>query len=67
MKTLKAQEKIETLLSAAVGTARHQHGLEAYTVYDKSGTVLKNDSCTEPICIKLNCKNCFFFVLFTLV
>jgi hypothetical protein len=33
---------MQTVLCAAVGTARHQQGLEACTVYDKSGIALQN-------------------------
>jgi len=34
---------METVLCAAVGTASHQHVLEACTVYGRSGAMLKND------------------------
>ena len=34
---------METVLCAAVGTASHQHGLEACTVYGIPLTELKND------------------------
>ena len=48
MKTLRVC-KNETLPCAAVGTASHQHGLEACTVYGRSGTVLSNDKAVPKL------------------
>jgi hypothetical protein len=42
--TLKEQKKKKTLLCEAVGTASHQYGLQACTVYGRSGNMLKNDN-----------------------
>jgi hypothetical protein len=36
-------QNIETVLCTAVGTASHQHGLEACTVCGRPGNVLKDD------------------------
>jgi hypothetical protein len=39
---------METVLCAGVGTARCQHGLEACSVYDRYGAVLKkNDTAVQ--------------------
>jgi len=59
---------METVLCAAVGTARHQHWLEACTVYGDctvcscrhsktSAWAEKWQSCTKPTCIKLASKH----------
>jgi hypothetical protein len=37
-----ARKKIDVLLCAAVGTANHQHGLEARTVHGRHANMLKN-------------------------
>jgi hypothetical protein len=45
MKTLKVRKKkIDVLLRAAVGTANHQHRLEACTVYGRHANMLENDN-----------------------
>jgi len=52
MKTQK-DEKIKTVLCAAVGTASHQHGLEAmYQVWQIWQCAEICESCTEPTCSK---------------
>ena len=60
---LKNEKHFETLLCAAVGTASHRHGLEAYSVFGWSDIcVEKWQSCTDRIWTKLADKNRGFHV-----
>jgi hypothetical protein len=54
MKALKVWQGIKTLLCAAVGTASHQHGLEACSMCGRCGIVLKNKKFgTELACNRI--------------
>ena len=49
VKILEVQNKIETLMCAAVGATSQQHGSDAHTVCGRSGTMLKNDKAVPKL------------------